>query len=174
MKYISKITLLLLFVFSMNVFADENKKALDELANKIVYAVKTNDYKKFKDCWVEPDIMINYIRSLSQKKNTNQNYAKIKKYFSDSRKQIEPFFINFQKNIKEYGFNNSEIVYKSAKYKLTHSKDEGYKISSMKINFYFLNNPSQLYHIRIDDAFKIFNKTWLFTDKPLTNMQKQI
>jgi len=58
MKHTFKMTLLIFLVFSINIFANENEKALEKLANQMIHAVKTDDYKKFRTCWVEPDIIV--------------------------------------------------------------------------------------------------------------------
>jgi len=171
MKYFFKTILVILFISSINLCANENDKGLHNLAKQLIEAVKINDLDKFKACWVEPDIMVDYSKLLFQHESKNQDYTKIMQYFIKSRKKIQPFYTTLQKRIKKYGLNHQDIIYKSSEYKLKNSEKEGYYISSMKINFYFSSNPSKTYNIIIDDAFKIYNKTWLFTDKPLRNIQ---
>ncbi len=52
-----KFTKLMFLIFLMNIFTNENVKALDKLVNKIIYALKTDNYQKPQACSVELDMI---------------------------------------------------------------------------------------------------------------------
>jgi len=166
-KYSRFIMIVLILFLSVGFAQDKQEnccRTLVQLAHQFIESIRDNDLKKFKDCWITPEVAVAHFRRY--KRVDTLEKGKIIVYITDVNLKVEQYFSDFQKLISEANFKNQDLIYLSMSAEVRDKFETGCRIPSMDIEFAFKDLDRE-YQIMIDDGCLIDENRWYFTDKPV-------